>query len=291
MSPTLNRMVRAEDSDLTKHSKVLQLRARRNRRQYLRNLLIALASEVILVLISVAASVYRNSVVYNVFSVASVIWGIVAVIVFVNSIPWIIVPLSRIDSAFMRTYKALDALQLSSKDDSGKDEEASLDAEQEAYSLLRSAIKELETDAATETLSKETIDLVDKFVQNLESRVLPAAEEGKLKPETLERMAKFLTEPTFSGLKAFNGEVETDYPNPKESETASLKQALSKLSRTPIGLLVVSVGMAFFIVIIGSLVYAYAIGQDLPTFAKNYPAVVFGGWLGLTAGLLVFLKK
>ena len=119
------------DADLTKHFKTLELRKKRNRLRYIRNFLFGWSIVALLALMAYALWVNGLNLLYGWFLLLAIIAGLIEGLVSIDTLlPKMYSPLGVLDSAFVKAYKALEALDLSNKD-------ASKDSQKKTVKLNR----------------------------------------------------------------------------------------------------------------------------------------------------------
>jgi hypothetical protein len=158
------------------------------------------------------------------------------------------------------------------------------------YDLMQSAFQNLEEPEAMTRVIHDAFDLADDTYDIIEDRLLPAAREGKIKKETVERLTALLAAPTIDKLRAFNAEVEPVYEE-KEKGGVEFRRKFSKFLQTKAGQLVSALTLGFGFIIAVSILYALAVGTDVATFFRDNPALIIGSGVALSVGLLALLRK
>lgn len=119
---------------------------------------------------------------------------------------------------------------------------------------------------------------------------MQAVLDRKLRPQTLEKLARILYSPTFEGLKELNSDIGScDAGDVPERLARRLSHMiLHSLALKALVLLGIAFGIEFFVLFL----YTGASAQRLAAFSSTNPAVIipsgFIAWAALLAG---FLRK
>lgn len=200
-----------------------------------------------------------------------------------RTVPKIINPVAPLDRAFEHLYTAI-----SQYDDAPNFNDPVV--QQHVYNLLQSAYQNLEEPPAMMEVIEEAVELGDSTYDIIHYRLLPAAREGKISRQTVEKLTAILAAPTIDKLRAFNTEVTPAYEE-KETGGIELGKRLSKMLRTKAGQLGSALGLGFAIIVTISVVYSVSVGIDVSTFFKDNPVLILGSGIALTVGLLAFFRN
>jgi len=183
-------------------------------------------------------------------------------------------PLSLRFHAFRRIARAIQTLEKSTEPI----------AYEEAYRCLKHGHKILTTMelGSLEWYSKIN-ETLDRFLDNLESIVLPAVASSSIKIEHLEEIALALYGVNLSEIEEVNRVLESEAsykaskPPPRKTEIFA-----RKLRESTIGKLLYSLGLGYGFVLVLCVIYVFATQQDFMIFARENPEIVVLGGLGIS---------
>lgn len=195
----------------------------------------------------------------------------------------IISPLDNLDRAFEILYEALETYD---KAPNFQDPHV----QQDISNVLDSVYLDLQANSAIEGIMREPGELLQRTYENIETRLLPAAREGKIDKPTVDKLVKILSDPKIDSLRAFNSEVESSFVE-NEKSGMPVGRTIAKFLRTKVGKLASALALGLGIITGIAIVYSIAVGQDVPTFFRNNPALIIGSGVVLAVGILALLRE
>jgi hypothetical protein len=277
------------DAELTRHFKSLELKKKRNRRRYTRNFILVWSFVALFTAIAFLGNFYKSTFLYLLAAILAFFAGVAATFTSMNLLASIYSPLSDLDSAFVKVYKALETLELPPKKKDSQDEE-DVEVEQHAYDLLQSSVNNLQTEYGKDALLKEADELADSVLEDVNTRLIPAAEEGNLSAKRVEEFAKLLASPTLEGLKVFGYNLKLDFPKPREIEEVSVRKTLAGFFGTRKGQVLLAFFYGYVLIFALAFVFATATQVDFLTFGRSNSGVLLTGGAIVSIGLLQFMK-
>jgi hypothetical protein len=277
------------DNDLKLKHDVLDIEKGRRRWRMVRNIVISLVP----VILSYYAILYLN---FNsglaIFFVLTLLGSVmVFLIIIYSSISILRAPLSPMERAFEAIYEALSKTWPSTD---GARELSPDETYIKAYiqERLAEASRLLGEDEAGEALGDEIGELLDRTQDNIEDRLIPALESGKLSQETLTSLAKVFGTPSFESLKSVNTVIEKDHQTPWHEPTESpIKKQLSELRRRGMLGLLMSIALGFGTAgLILPVIALFLQENPFPFYRDHIDALVGAGAL-LSALYAQVLKK
>lgn len=240
----------------------------------------------ILVIVAVAVLLYLIQFVYPQYSALLVIDALLVLFggfyTIIDAIPSIYQPLKPEFHAFKEIARAIRLIYQSSDPIAYK----------EAYRCLRHA-HEILTNISLDHLEwyNETNETLERFLENLQSIVLPAITNSNIKKEHLEEIAIALYSIDPSKITEVNKtlEAETNYQKSGPSQT-KVEAFTKKLRETTVGNIAYSLALGYSLILGICIIYVAATGQDFMTFVKERPDIIIGGGAGFFAFLVAFLK-
>jgi len=255
----------------------LEIEGRETRKTKTRNILAIVAVAVLLYLIQFVYPQYSALLVIDALLV--LFGGFYTVI---DAIPSIYQPLKPEFHAFKEIARAIRLIYQSSDPIAYK----------EAYRCLRHA-HEILTNISLDHLEwyNETNETLKRFLENLQSIVLPAITNSNIKKEHLEEIAIALYSIDPSKIAEVNKalEAETSYQKSGPSQT-KVEAFTKKLRETTVGNIAYSLALGYGLILGICIIYVALTGQDFMTFVKERPdIVIYGG--GVFSGLTFWRTK
>jgi len=255
----------------------LQIEGKETRKTKARNILIIVAVAVLLYLIQYAYPQYSALLVID--ALLALFGGIYIVL---DAIPAFYQPLKPEFHAFKEIARTVQILEKSNEPI----------AYEEAYRCLRHAQKILE-DIDLDDLEwyAETNETLKRFLENLQSIVLPAITNSNIKKEHLEEIAIALYSIDPSRIAEVNKTLEAEKSYKKSGPSQTKVEAFTKkLRETTVGNIAYSLALGYGLILGICIIYVAATGQDFMTFLKERPDVVILGG-GVFSGLTFWRTK
>jgi len=193
------------DADIKRRYAVLQIEKGKRQRKLARNLVILVLS-----IASSASGIYLN---FNsgltVFFILALIGSIMISLIYIPStLERISSPLSPMEKAFEVIYGALDKDWGATTDEKREPSKDEIYLREHVHGILEKASKELGQEGSEEALDEEISGLLDRTQTNIDSRLIPAIDSGRLSPETLTNLARVIGSPTYLSLQSINSQIE-----------------------------------------------------------------------------------
>ena len=191
-------------------------------------------------------------------------------------------PLNPVEKAFQSLYKALRW-----KDPPEGEKYTSAVQEDIRKNLLDASYQFNQWGEVAEVMLDEAGGLLDDLILNIRNRVVPAAKDGSLEPETMRQLAKVLAKPTIDKMRAINTEIESDYDPEPEGEPfkARFREFFQSQPGHLIQAIVFGIGSGIFATFVFSVI---AQQSFLNVLVQNIGAII-GGSLAVIGGFLGYL--
>ncbi len=187
-----------------------------------------------------------------------------------------------LDPALEKVYHALELVRKSRNDPSVRSD---------VYGLVKSSVNDvsqyLQPSRTSPFLVNED-NLLRETLEKLKHRLLPAASNSPIRPQTLEMLARVLLAPSLEALRGFN--LELNNYEPESAEPSLLRRRFLTPWRSWPGQIVGSLLLGYLITGLVSLAYAVAFRTDFVAFARENPAIVLMGG-PVVAGLVLSSLK
>jgi hypothetical protein len=283
------------DAELTRKYNAIQVEKREGRVRAARNFVILWGIFALVIIGAFVATNYHSAMLTTALTALAVIIGLFGGIGSISLLSDIIDPLNSVDYAFSKFYQAIQFVEpMETSEVEAPTSEPSEDTasiQRHIYKLLKSGVTKLEdSERAPEILLADADTVLDNMIDSLRKNLVPAARRGPVSKGVLESAAKVLASPSLDGLKKLTLEIEDVY---KEVPVKgfSARAGLSKLRNTKLGQVMESLLYGYGIILVISLIYALAEGQDLATFYRNTAGYILGGGAALSVGLMTVLKR
>jgi hypothetical protein len=255
----------------------LQIEGKEARKTKARNILIIVAFAVLFYLVPYAYPQY--SALFVIFALLALFGGIYIVW---DAIPAIYQPLKPEFYAFKEIARTVQILEKSNEPI----------AYEEAYRCLRHAHRILENiDLDDLGWYDETNETVKRFLENLQSIVLPAITNNNIRKEHLREIAIALYSMDPSRIAKVNKTLETETTYKKSGPSQTKVEAFTKkLQETTVGNVAYSLALGYGLILGICIIYIALTGQDFMTFVKERPDVVILGG-GVFSGLTFWRTK
>jgi hypothetical protein len=257
------------------------------RREYFWQLIYSIFPFVFNVVLIYAGTVYKNfpPVVTLVLAFSLVITLLIALFRGGRILGRLVAPLDPVQRSFKNLYSAL------TYNDPEPGEKYGPQVQEAIHKLMQSVSYQLgDYDTPGILLGDEEDELIKNLRDNISKRLVPAARDGELSPDSMRQLAKLLAKPSIDKLRKLNSDIGSAYTE-KKKESIEIVAQVARFFSGNRGEITRSLVFGFGVTLFSSAVYTILTQQDFAVFAKDNPAVILGGAFALTVGYLTYLTK
>jgi hypothetical protein len=194
----------------------------------------------------------------------------------------VIYPLNPVEKAFLSLHKAL------TYKEPPEGQKYDPIVQDDIRDLMRTVSYQLnQPNEVAEVMLEEADDLLLDTIDNIKNRLLPASENGSLKPKTMKQLAMVLAEPSIDGLRSLNDDMEVEYE--EKAEDVPVKIIVSEFFRSQPGHIVQSLVFAFGVTFFTVYVVSFILQESFGNVFSQYAGFILGGIFALIAAHLGYL--